>query len=210
MHPGAYPIASNQDHLSDLIRWAGGFGPMANRSAVYLVRASNDPPGGDVEFDRLLRLSRGEMTESEYTTLRTKLAERKNSFRIDFKGLQKADPDVDPLLSHQDVVRVDPLLLSVRVDGEVKRPGLVDFTPGRTWGQYVQLAGGFTDRASHGTVRVSRQVTGQVIQAKSVHEIQPGDFIWVPERRDVGVWQVLRDVVGVASQVAVIVIVARK
>ena len=37
-HPGAYPIVAGKDRLSDLIRWAGGFGPQANRSAVQLMR----------------------------------------------------------------------------------------------------------------------------------------------------------------------------
>ena len=208
-HPGTYPMTLGKDRLSDLIGWAGGFRPQANRSAIHLVRSA-DNQATDVEFERLLRLSRSEMTESEYAAFRTRLAERKNSFRVDYDRLVKSDPDVDPLLSPQDVVRVDPLLLTVRVDGEVKRPGLVDYAPKRPWNEYVQLAGGFTDRAASSRVRVSRSGTGQVIKAKSARAIQPGDFIWVPERQDVNAWVVFRDVVAVAGQVAVIVLATRK
>ncbi len=209
VHPGTYPITLGKDRLSDLIRWADGFRPLANRSALQLVRSTDDP-GTDVEFERLLRLSRNEMTESEHAAFRTRLAERKNAFRVDYDMLVKSDPEVDPLLRPRDVVRVDPLLLTVRVDGEVKRPGLIEYAPSRLWRDYVELAGGFTDRAAISAVRVSRSGTGQVIKATSASAIQPGDFIWAPERRDVDLWQVFRDVVTVAAQVAVIVLAVRR
>jgi polysaccharide export outer membrane protein len=206
VRPGMYPITLGRDHLSDLVEWAGGFRPHANRSAIFLVRAPESAAGSDVEFERLLRLSKSEMTESEFASFRTRMAERKNAFRVDFDRLKEAAPGVDPLLRPGDVVRVDPLVLSVRVDGEVKHPGLIEFTPGRTWAEYAKLAGGFTDRAFSSATRVSRSGTGQVIEARNVKSIQPGDFIWVPERRDVDAWQLFKDVITIAAQLSVIVV----
>jgi len=208
VHPGTYPITLGKDRLSDIIGRADGLRPMANRSSIYLVRASADL-GPDVEFDRLLRLSRSEMTESEHAAFRTRLAERKNVFRVDFDLIAKSDGDVDPLLRPGDVVRAEPLFLTVRVDGEVKRPGLVEFSPKRGWADYVDLVGGFTDRAAIGAVRVSRAGTGQVIKAGSVKTIQPGDFIWVPERHDLDAWALFKDLVTVAAQLSVIVLAIR-
>jgi polysaccharide biosynthesis/export protein len=202
--PGAYPIVVGRDHLSDLVRWAGGFGPRANRAAIHIVRPSEGGRDSDSEFDRLVRLSRSEMTESEYAVFQTKLAERRNSFRVDFDRVQAAGVAVDPLLRELDVVRVDPVVLSVRVEGQVRRPGMVEFTPGRKVNDYVQLAGGFTNRASRSSVRVSRSITGQVIPVKGLPSVQPGDFIWVGERRDLDAWQTFRDLLSVAGQVAVI------
>jgi len=208
LHPGTYPIVLGKDRLSDLIRWTDGFRPMANRSSIYLVRTSADL-GPDPEFDRLLRLSRSEMTESEHAGFRTRLAERKNVFRVNYDLIAKSDGDVDPLLQPGDVVRVEPLLLSVRVDGEVKRPGLVEYAPKRRWADYVNLVGGFTDRAAVGAVRVSRSGTGQVIKAASAKDIQPGDFIWVPERHDLDAWALFKDLVTIAAQLSVIVLAIR-
>jgi protein involved in polysaccharide export with SLBB domain len=208
LHPGTYPIRVGKDRLSDLLRSTGGFRPMANRSAIYLVR-SNPDIGPDVEFDRLLRLSRSEMTESEHAAFRTRLAEHKNVFRIDYERMNKPNSDVDPLLIHGDVVRVEPLLLTIRVDGEVKRPGLIEYEPRRKWLEYIELAGGFTDRAAIGAARVSRAGTGQVIKANSVRAVQPGDFIWVPERHDLDAWALFKDVVAIAAQLSVIVLAVR-
>ena len=203
--PGEYPIVLGQDRLSDLIRWAGGFRPLANRSAIHLLRETVAEGERDPEFDRLVRLSRSDMTESEYAKFQTKLAERKNSFRVDWARIQKESADIDPLLQGNDVVRVDQLVPTVRIEGEVKRPGFVDYAPGRSLNEYIALSGGFTDHAARNSIRVSRSFSGQVIPARSLAVIQPGDFVWVPERKDVDAWAVFRDAVAVAGQVAVLV-----
>ena len=202
--PGTYPIVLGRDRFSDVIRWAGGFRPLANRASIYLLRQTAGIEA-DAEFDRLARLSRAEMTESEYTKFQTRLAERKNSFRIDWARLQGGTQDIDPLLQQGDVVRVEQLVSTVRVEGQVRRPGFIDYVAGRGLKDYVELAGGFTDRANKSLVSVSRSITGQVIPARSVINVLPGDFIWVPERRDVDVWAVFRDVVTVAGQVALLI-----
>jgi polysaccharide biosynthesis/export protein len=204
--PGTYPIVLGRDRLSTLIASAGGFRPQANRASVYLIRETvGVGVGGDPEFDRLAHLARNDMTESEYTKLETMLAQRKNNFRVDWNRLQAGNTDLDPLLQNNDLIRVERLVPSVRVEGQVKRPGYVDYEPGRSLGEYIQLAGGFTERSSRNTVRVSRSLTGQVIPARSLKNVQPGDFIWVPERRDVDAWGAFRDIVTVAGQIAVII-----
>jgi protein involved in polysaccharide export with SLBB domain len=118
--------------VSDLVGWAGGFRPTANRAAVHLIRGGRNTAGAtkevDPEFDRLVRLSRNEMTESEYTKLETKLAEQKNTFTIDWSRLQPGSA-TDPLLQDGDVVRVDRFVPTVRIEGQVKRPGYVDYAP---------------------------------------------------------------------------------
>ena len=207
LRPGTYPIALGKDRLSDLIQWTGGFRAMANRASINLVRAS-EGVGQDVEFDRLLRLSRSEMTESENAAFRTRLAEHKNVFRVDYDQLAKTK-QVDPMLRAGDVVRVEPLFLTVRVDGEVKHPGLAEYSPTRKWQDYIDLAGGFTDRAAIGAVRVSRAGTGQVVKVGSAKTIQPGDFMWVPERHDLDSWGLFKDIVTIAAQLSVIVLAVR-
>jgi protein involved in polysaccharide export with SLBB domain len=191
--------------LSHLVGWAGGFRPLADRSSIVLLRQSGGSDS-DPELERLVRLSRNDMTESEYAVLQTKLAERKNSFRLDWAHIQSEGHDVDPLLRDGDLVRVDRVVHSVRIEGEVRRPGFVDFDPTRRVEDYIYLVGGYTDRAARGSVRVSRSVTGQIVPARNVKNLQPGDFIWVPEKKDVDYWAVFRDVIFVAGQVAVIVV----
>jgi protein involved in polysaccharide export with SLBB domain len=217
MRPGPFPIVLGQTRLSDLVRWGGGFTARANASAVIITRMPTDSTReANAEFERLARMSRQEMTESEYTKFQTQLSEEKNVFRVDMtprendKDKSKLPPPTDPLLQAGDIVRVNPLVLSVRVEGEVQHPGLVDYVDGGSLGTYLDAAGGLTQRAAGGAIRVSRSQTGQVIPATSVRDIQPGDFIWVPERRDIDAWTIFRDVITIAAQLAVIVVAFRR
>jgi hypothetical protein len=44
---------------------------------------------------------------------------------------------------------------------------------------------------------------------KDARGIQPGDFIWVPEQRDINFWGVFKDVILVAGSVATVIILLR-
>ena len=207
-NPGVYPLVSGQSRLSHLIRAAHGFLPRADLSTIRVIRAERAPET-DPEFERLIRLSRDQMTNSEYEILRAKLAARKEDYRVDWFRLEQS-PELDILLRDKDVIRVDPLLASVRVEGEVRRPGIVEFAPRRSVDAYVKLAGGYSNRAATSKVRINRAVTGQSLRAKDVQEVAPGDLIWVPERPDVTVWQHLQTLITVAAQVATLVIAVRR
>lgn len=207
-NPGAYPLVTGQSRLSHLVRAANGFLARADLSTIRVLRAARSTDT-DPEFERLIRLSRAEMTDTEYEILRAKLAARREDYRVDWFRLEQA-PELDVLLRDGDVVRVDPLIASVRVEGEVRRPGIVDFEPRRSVNAYIKLAGGLSNRAAGSKVRITRAVTGQSLRAKDVQEVAPGDLIWVPERADVTFWQHLQTLVTVAAQVATVVIAVRR
>src|SRR5262249_55349045 len=144
--PGTYAIQEGQSRVSDLMRWAGGFTPSAATRNVSLGR--NLAPGTeDVEFDRLSRLSRAEMPNSESQTFRGKLALRQSVYLIDFTAGAPRPAEADVMLRDGDRIDVPRLELAIRVDGSVKNPGLVQFDEGRSTSEYIRLAGGPTTRA---------------------------------------------------------------
>jgi protein involved in polysaccharide export with SLBB domain len=207
-YPGVYPLVTGQSRLSHLIRAAHGFLARADLSAIRVFRAARSAES-DPEFDRLIRLSRTEMTDTEYEILRARLAARREDYRVDWFRLEQS-AELDVLLRDGDVVRVEPLIASVRVEGEVLRPGIVDFEPQRSVDAYIRLAGGYSDRAARSKVRITRAVTGQSLRAKDVQAVSPGDLIWIPERPDATVWQHARTLITVAAQVATLVIAVRR
>lgn len=207
--PGAFPIVEGRTRLSDLVNAAGGFLPSADLSAVRLRRAVPGAGEKDPELDRLLRLSRNDLTASEYEQLRTKLAGLREDYRVNWETVKFQGESADLLLRNGDLVRVERLVSSIRIDGEVRRPAILEYKPGRRIEDYVQQAGGFTDRAWRGKVRVTRAVTGQTLLARNVSSLDPGDFVWVPEKPDVTVWQQTREVLTAVAQVATIVIAIR-
>ena len=204
--PGSYPIVEGRHHLSDLVRSAGGFLTSADLSAIRVHRPNPNSGEKDPELDRLLRLSRNELTNTEYEILRTKLANLKEDFRVDWNRLMGDKANLDPLLRDGDVIRVDRLVPSVRVDGEVLRPGIIAYTPGLKVEDYIERAGGYSNRAWKGRVRVTRSVTGQTLLAKNVPSLDPGDVVWVPEKRDSNLAQGAQTFLLFAAQVATIVL----
>jgi len=206
--PGTYPIVEGRTRLSDLVSAAADFQASADLSAIRVHRRSTLAAEKDQELDRLLRLSRNDLTSSEYEMLRTKLAGLREDYRVDWTRLQ-GSKDLDLLLRDGDVVRVERLVPSIRVDGEVRRPGILNFVRGESVEDYVAQAGGYTDRAWRGKVRVTRSVTGQTLLARNVRTLDPGDFVWVPEKPDVTVWEQSREILTALAQAATIIIAIR-
>jgi polysaccharide export outer membrane protein len=203
--PGTFPIALGSTRISDLVISAGGFRERANMSAIRLLRSSSLAQGPDVELDRLSRLSRSDMTSSEYEVLRTRLAARREDHRVDWSRLRQ-NPELDILMSNGDIVFVDPVLASIRVEGEVRRPGLVDFDARARLQDYVQLAGGYTNRADRRKLLVTRAISGQTVPFRDVQTLVPGDMVWVPTRPDRTVWDHLQTFIAVGAQLATVYI----
>ena len=206
--PGTYPIVEGRTRLSNLVSAADGFQASADLSAIRVHRRSTLAAEKDQELDRLLRLSRNDLTSSEYEVLRTKLAGQREDYRVDWARLE-GSKDLDLLLRDGDVVRVERLVSTIRVDGEVRRPGILNFVRGESVVDYVAQAGGYTDRAWRGKVRVTRAVTGQTLLARNVRTLDPGDFVWVAEKPDITVWQQSKEILTALAQVATIIIAIR-
>ena len=206
--PGTFPITEGRTSLSELVGMSGGVLPSADMSTLRVHRGATLTAGKDQELERLLRLSRSDLTASEYEVLRSRLARLREDYSVDWIRLQ-ADPSLDLKLRDGDVVSVDRSVLAIRVDGEVRQPGLLNFVPGQDVYAYIERAGGLSNRAWRGKIRVTRVVTGQTLLARDVKSLDPGDFIWVPEKPDITQWERLKEVLVALAQVATIVIAIR-
>lgn len=207
--PGSYPLLPGFSRLSDLMKAAGGFLATADVASVRVFRSDARAAEADPEIDRLTQLGRKEMTASEYEVLRARVTARRPEFRVDWNRV-KAGGDLDLALRPGDIIRVDAVGASVRVEGEVRLPGIVRFEVGRRVVDYVNLAGGFSERALRGKVRIKRAVTGQTILARDVPALEPGDLIWVPERGESSTWQNTQSLLLVLAQIATVLVAVRR
>ena len=204
---GSYPIRSGVTRLSEVLVHAGGLLVDADSASVLLFRA-RPAATPDMELERLSKLSRSEMTSSEYATFQTRLAGLSPDFRVDMRRSAPGGVN-DPLLTNGDRIVVSRVVRSVRVGGQVLRPGVVDLRPGESWSYYVKQCGGTTNRAAKGQVRITRASSGQTLPAKETDVPLAGDFLWVPERADNPAWPYIRDSILIMAQLATVAIAFR-
>ncbi|MDI6809234.1 MAG: SLBB domain-containing protein [Candidatus Eisenbacteria bacterium] len=208
-YPGMYSIEEGKDTVKDLLRRAGGLTPEADFENAYLSRESFESP--DPELERLLNRTTGELPDLEYQYLRTRLRGKQTVLSRSLKSIleDKSYPK-GFFLRVNDRIVVPRKELMVRVVGEVKAPGLVPYKERKDAGYYVDLAGGFTDRARAKKVKVFEAGSGQPFSAGDVRWMRPGDTVWVPEKAEIDVWARTRDTINLLAQIATIYLVVNQ
>jgi polysaccharide export outer membrane protein len=90
---------------------------------------------------------------------------------------------LDEAILPGDVIIVSESVL-IFISGQVKKPDAYQLEPDMTLIKLISRAGGFTDLAAQGKVRIIRQVNNQekIIEKAAFNEpLMPGDVIIVPE-----------------------------
>ncbi len=109
-----------------------------------------------------------------------------------------------------DIVYIPSSLAGVLLQGQVARPGYLPFAPGAAIDHYVQRAGGYSEYADEGEVRIIKKSTLEWVDpAKTT--IESGDQIWVPKkpRREFPYYfAMVRDVVSILGAVGTLIILA--
>jgi protein involved in polysaccharide export with SLBB domain len=220
VHPGLYPLVEGRDRVSQLVQIAGGVTDRGNPRSVLVVRRASTTDDRDPELERLSKLTRSEMTESEYQALRSKLIATRATHVVDLTAFvpnpeRSAAParlgvGQDLLLESGDVIFVERQSFSIQVGGEVRRPGLYEYDANLRRSDYVRLAGGYSKRANSGGTRLTRASSGQTFLLGDSDTIEPGDVLYVPEKKDVNVWNIVRDTILVGGSVATIILAFRR
>lgn len=207
--PGSYPIKLAETKLSDVIAAAGGFLPSADLRALRIERVHPEPDPTEADLMNKMQMTQRDLSISEYEALQSRLASLREDLRVDWTRLTESPATRDVLLRDGDVITVERVNASIRVDGQVARPGVLTFQPGEPLRHYVQQAGGYSARAWRGHEQVTRAGTQQTILAKNVDELAPGDFIWVPMRPEDSIWRRSSALLSALAQVATVVIAIR-
>ncbi len=106
------------------------------------------------------------------------------------------------LLQDGDTIVIPPKTNVVRVGGEVQMAQAVMYAPGRRVGNYVRMAGGYTNRSDQHKVLLMR-ANASVRIARSSTLVRPGDEILILPKVDSKALQNAADVVQVIYQIAV-------
>ncbi|MBN1999826.1 SLBB domain-containing protein [candidate division KSB1 bacterium] len=205
--PGVYTIIKDSTTLSEIIHQAGGFTDEAHLREAKLIRR-HQPEVEDKEFERLKAMTREQMSdlEYEYFVMRQNNAEVREIV-LDFERLFKeGDPSQDVILKEGDVIQVPRAVRVVLVTGRISKPGGILYAPGAGIRYYIDKAGGYSWDAHPRRTKVIK-ASGEIMDDQDVDQLQPGDRIWVPRKPDRDYWQIFRDIMLVAGQLATVYLV---
>lgn len=86
--------------------------------------------------------------------------------------LMRGDQQNNVRLNDQDIIRIPPYQQRVEFAGEVKRPAIFEVLPGETLTQLIDFAGGFTDMAYTGRIKVLQNTPKE----RRITDVQAADF----------------------------------
>ncbi|MFD0939068.1 SLBB domain-containing protein [Pedobacter boryungensis] len=201
LYPGPYTIMKKNERISDLIKRAGGLTPSAYTDGASLKRpgADNVNPtdknainNKEEEEKKLLSLKR--IQEAGVKDTLTTEVEQK-LIQSDLVGinltaiLEKPLSKQDLIVEDGDIIRIPRQLQVVKVTGEVLSPNSIVYLTGKSFKDYINGAGGFTDKALKNKAYV-KYANGTAAGAKkflffnNYPRIKPGAEIFVPKAAD--------------------------
>jgi protein involved in polysaccharide export with SLBB domain len=200
--------------LVDVLNYIPVAPGLANTSAVHLRRASVAKTQKDAIQDSLFRLERSALLalsnsrgESEIrvqeAALTQKFVERARLIQpLGRVVTRRAEAQSNLVLENDDVIVIPARTNIVHVEGEVWMSQAVMYEKDLTAEDYIEAAGGYTDRADSDKVIVVR-ADARVQIGDPDMPIQPGDEILVPPRVDTKVVQNVLDVTQIIYQIAI-------
>ena len=213
--PGTYPISREGTRLTQIIAMAGGFTSQAALSSATVVRQAVNPT--EIESEKLASYTGGVPPEDTlYYAVETASRIQGERVSTDFVALfQQGDSTRDVTMKDGDVITIPAIDLSIYVFGQVVLPGHVPFEAGRDYEYYIKQAGGLTDRARTGGIRVVKASTKQWLDPSDT-KVEEGDYIWVPMVTEhnfayyVNVISQAAGIIGVAVSLAVLAVQLKK
>ena len=177
---GNYTLAKKNQRLSDVIKAAGGVTDQAYVAGARLERLMTDQEKS--QRQTIIRLAQQQSDERDSIRLDQLMMSDTYPVGIHLdKALDNPGGDDDLVLREGDRLIVPEYDGTVRVSGRVMYPNTVAYNPGKNYKYYVNLAGGFGDRAKKSKTYIVYQ-NGTVSQVGRGVKIEPGCEIIVPQK----------------------------
>ncbi|CAM1333951.1 SLBB domain-containing protein [Tenacibaculum aestuariivivum] len=183
---GEYSIGFKNEKISDLIKKAGGLTKFAYTQGAFLTRKNNKK-----EDKKQLEILSEFATKDELGVGVCRVNEKK-SFKIGI-NLQKIlskggeSSKYNLILEEGDELFIPSERQTVKVEGEVLSPSLVQYEKARSFKQYIESSGGFSANAKKSRAYViyangDIKTIKRFLFFKSYPKVKPGSLILVPNK----------------------------
>lgn len=199
--------------LKSLLQYVEIEPTIADTSAIYIRRQSVAAQQKAIIADSLRRLEQSALTSTSSSVDEANIRVREAELIQDFvRRASTLEPDgvvvvsrggtvKDLLLEDNDIIVIPQKTDVVHISGEVLIPKAVTFEKGMKLRNYLESAGGLSDRADRDNILVAKQ-NGEVGKVENMG-IAPGDRILVMPRFDSKNMQLAKDFTQILYQIAV-------
>ncbi len=209
-YPGYYAIESDSTSLSEVVLKAGGFTEFASLQEAEMTRYTSEEVA-DPEFERLKKMLVADMSETEYEYFKIKSRSKPGRVSIDFEGLfVNKDFSKDIILRSGDIIYIPRKSKVITISGEVANPGLVAYVPGEDYRYYIKRSGGLSSRARKGGIAIIKGVTQEWQDPSNGKPLEPGDTIWIPEKKKSNTIALVKDIMVFVGNLATVYLVIRQ
>ncbi|CUS99711.1 SLBB domain-containing protein [Candidatus Chrysopegis kryptomonas] len=213
-NPGTYPISRNGTRLSEILNDAKPTRYSDLKNAIVIKEAVNSPVAEKVDslFPLLFLKNFGfPGSDSIYFVYEVNAIKDLKFRSIDLSKVVSGEEDYE--LQDGDLIYIPPKYDLVYVFGQVNNPGFVPYEEGKSYRDYILKAGGFSQLARKGDVKIIKRKTYIWYDADKT-KIEPGDFIFVPKkivREPIYYWNLAKDIIltvgAIASTVATVILI---
>ena len=176
-YPGEYSMISKNEHISDLLKRAGGLTRFAYAPGATLRRQVTT---NGVQAKKLQAMS---ITDTTYRIDSLQLAKMKQTNTLVELNLteilKNPGGPTDYILKKGDVINIPALKQTVKVTGAVMNPMSFTYAAGHTLKYYIEKSGGYTRTAKKSKVYI---IYANGTSATKYKTIQPGCQIVIPEK----------------------------
>ncbi|MDB4917878.1 MAG: Periplasmic polysaccharide export protein, partial [Gemmatimonadetes bacterium] len=202
LRPGRYPIRPETTTVRELVAMAGGFTGDASLVDATLRRQAVGTEGEAVR--QLEKIPLELLSDDERRVLATRNQSDPNVVVIDFQKLfAQGKSALDETVESGDVLTVPVRRTGVTVIGAVITPGIVQYAPGRSADDYVNLAGGYQRKADRPNGMVLKARLGNRTDVRDVKSIDAGDQIIVPFQPPTHYLQTAQQIIGTVTGIFV-------
>ena len=176
-YPGSYTITTKNEHISDLLKRAGGLTKFAYPPGATLTRMNATDLA---QKEKLLALTSSDTTRRIDSAQMAKIQQNKTLVEVNLPQIIKhpGGPQ-DYVLKEGDVISIPPVRQTVRVVGAVLNPMSLRFDEGHSLKFYINKSGGYAKNAKKSRVYI---LYANGVTAPKNGQIKPGSQIVVPQK----------------------------
>jgi protein involved in polysaccharide export with SLBB domain len=181
-HPGFYPISRNGTKLSEILQKIGINKYSELEGAVILRNSSGYFDFGQIKtVYPVLLLKNFGLTSEDLPSFNQEIQALPSNQLVSVNISDVLNNKTDYELQDKDFIYIPQKNNSVYVFGQVNNPGFIPYEQNKNYKYYISRAGGFSDLAQTGNVKVIKRKTYIWHNAGDI-EIETGDFVFVPKR----------------------------